>query len=137
MLHNFPDLSHKEIATLIGSAKTPVPAAISTAALNSINGLALVELAIKVTLNNKSNQELNNFLKQISKYKNELYQLADKDCQSWDQETKTFKKELLINTPYRAAPAPDLLESLGLIPDHLEPVHRHIHARVPRLFLIR
>ncbi len=103
MLHNFPDLSHKEIAALIGSAKTPVPAAISTAALNSINGLALVELAIKVTLNNKTNQNLNKFLKQISKYKNELYQLADKDCQSWDQETKTFKKELLINTPYQLA----------------------------------
>jgi len=65
MLHNFPDLSHKEIAALIGSAKTPVPAAISTAALNSINGLALVELAIKVTLNNKTDQDLNQFLKQI------------------------------------------------------------------------
>jgi len=103
MLHNFPDLSHKEIAALIGSAKTPVPAAISTAALNSINGLALVELAIKVTLNNKTDQDLNQFLKQIPEYKNELYQLAEKDCQSWDQENKTFNKELLINTPSQLA----------------------------------
>ena len=103
MLHNFPDLSHKEIADLISSAESPVPAAITTAALNSINGLALIELSIKVTLKNKTNQDLNNFLKQISKYKNELYQLAEKDCQSWDQETKTFKKELLINTPYQLA----------------------------------
>src|SRR6056297_2826108 len=35
-----------------------------------------------------------------------------------------------------AAPAPDLLESLGAIPDHLEPVHRHIHALFPRSSMI-
>ena len=124
MLHNFPDLSHKEIADLISSAESPVPAAITTAALNSINGLALVELSIKVTLKNKTNQDLNNFLKQISKYKNELYQLADKDCQSWDQETKTFKKELLINTPYQLA------EKLVAILEELNNINEMITGQV-------
>ena len=124
MLYNFPDLSHKEIADLISSAESPVPAAITTAALNSINGLALVELSIKVTLKNKTNQDLNNFLKQISKYKNELYQLADKDCQSWDQETKTFKKELLINTPYQLA------EKLVAILEELNNINEMITGQV-------
>lgn len=124
MVYNLLDLSHKEITALISSTESPVPAAITTAALNSINGLALVELAIKVTLKNKSNQELNKFLKQISKFKKELYQLADKDCQSWNQETKTFKKELLINTPYQLA------EKLVTILEELNDINEMITGQV-------
>ena len=103
MTPDFSNLTHQKITDLISSTDSPVPAAISTAALNSINGLALAELAIKVTLNNKTDQDLNKFLKQVPQYKKELYQLAAKDCQSWDQENKTFKKELLINIPSQLA----------------------------------
>ena len=120
MINNFPDLSHKKITDLISSTDSPVPAAISTAALNSINGLALAELAIKVTLNNKADQDLNQFLKQIPEYKKELYQLAAKDCQSWDQETKTFNKDLLINTPSQLAEKLIvILEKLNQIKDKI------------------
>ena len=124
MINNFPDLSHKKITDLISSTDSPVPAAISTAALNSINGLALAELAIKVTLNNKADQDLNQFLKQIPEYKKELYQLAAKDCQSWDQETKTFNKDLLINTPYQLA------EKLITILDELNQIKERITGQV-------
>ena len=124
MIPNFSDLSHKDITNLISSTESPVPAAIATAALNSINGLALTELAIKVTLNNKTDEDLDNFLNQISKYKNELYQLAEKDCQSWDQENKTFKKELLINTPYQLA------EKLVAILEELSDIREKITGQV-------
>ena len=120
MTPDFSDLTHQKITDLISSTDSPVPAAISTAALNSINGLALAELAIKVALNNKADQDLNKFFKQIPEYKKELYQLAAKDCQSWDQETKTFNKDLLINTPSQLAEKLIvILEKLNQIKDKI------------------
>lgn len=121
---DFPDLSHKEINSLISSTESPVPAAITTAALNSINGLALAELAINVSLNKQTDQALNKFLKQIPNYKNQLYQLAAKDCQSWDQETESFKKELLIKTPSQLA------EKLIAILEKLNPIKDRITGQV-------
>ncbi|MFN2364385.1 MAG: hypothetical protein ABR596_08805, partial [Halarsenatibacteraceae bacterium] len=103
MLFNFYDLSHKEIANLISSSDNPVPAAITTAALNSINGLALIRLAINVINNKEPKSEFKELLKQLDKYQENLYQLASKDCQSWDQDNQKFKKDILIKVPYQLA----------------------------------
>ncbi|MFW5790507.1 MAG: hypothetical protein ACOCWE_04595 [Bacillota bacterium] len=100
---NFSELNHQEIINLISSAESPVPAAITTAALNSINGLSLIKLVIKVVNNREQNSELKKLLKQLEKYQEDLYQLASKDCQSWDEKTHKFNKEILINVPYQLA----------------------------------
>ncbi len=100
---NFSELKHQEIISLISSADNPVPAAITTAALNSTNGLALIRLAINVINNQEPQSELKKLLGQLDKYQEDLYRLASKDCQSWDRKNHEFNQAILIKVPYQLA----------------------------------
>lgn len=106
MIYDFSEMKMEDIVDLIASTEEPVPAAISTAALNSIMGAALIRLACQVEAKkvNKSEEiKLREVNKEMKKLEKDLYQLASADCLAWNENDTEKRKQMLLNVPLQLA----------------------------------
>ncbi|MGM0419564.1 MAG: cyclodeaminase/cyclohydrolase family protein [Bacillota bacterium] len=106
MEYDFSEMKMRDIVDLLASTKEPVPAAISTTALNSIMGSALIRLACQVEakkVNKSGENKLNEVNKEMKKLEKNLYQLANADCMAWNEDDSEKRKRMLLNVPLQLA----------------------------------